>query len=163
MSLLHRKISERWIPGSLCQQKLYTDILPGHALPIRTLWKTTTQTIKGFSYNNRLFPTMETSQSSGGSYSFGNIYSCNYFEKVLPEFEAGTISGAEEKIRQYIGEMYFMRILNISNASVHTVISLLSRLPYPTKWEPLVEPANAHHVTKWHASFYRIWIPPSRW
>ena len=23
---------------------------------------------------------------------------------------------------------------NISNASVHTVISLLSRLPYPTKW-----------------------------
>lgn len=47
---------------------------------------------------------------SGGDWSFGNIYQCNYFlETVLPRYYAGELTGGEEKIRHYIGEMYFMR------------------------------------------------------
>ena len=37
---------------------------------------------------------------------------CNYFfEQVLPKYEAGKISGAEDDLKHYIGEMYFMRAL----------------------------------------------------
>lgn len=37
---------------------------------------------------------------------------CNYFfEQVLPKYEAGKISGSEDDLKHYIGEMYFMRAL----------------------------------------------------
>lgn len=37
---------------------------------------------------------------------------CNYFfEQVLPKYEAGQISGTDEDIRHYIGEMYFIRAM----------------------------------------------------
>ena len=47
--------------------------------------------------------------SSGGP-DFGLIRAMNYFlEQVLPKKEAGLITGAEEDINQYIGEIYFLR------------------------------------------------------
>lgn len=49
---------------------------------------------------------------TGGNWSFGNIYHCNYFlEQVLPKYEAGNISGAANNIKHYIGEVYFLRAL----------------------------------------------------
>lgn len=37
---------------------------------------------------------------------------CNYFfEQVLPKYEAGKISGTDEEIKHYIGEMYFIRAM----------------------------------------------------
>ena len=104
--------------------------------------KTTTQTIKRVSViTTDTFPDNgKTSQSSGGSYSFGNIYSCNYFfEKVLPEFEAGTISGAEEKIRQYIGEMYFMRAYEYFKRLRSYGDFPIVKATLPDQMEPLVE------------------------
>lgn len=47
---------------------------------------------------------------TGGSYNFTSIYRCNYFlDNVLGEWEAGKISGSDENIRHYIGEVYFFR------------------------------------------------------
>lgn len=47
---------------------------------------------------------------TGGSYDFSSIYRCNYFlDKVLDNYEAGKITGAESGIRHYIGEAYFFR------------------------------------------------------
>lgn len=48
--------------------------------------------------------------SGGGSWSFSYINDINYFlEEVLPRYEANQIQGAEELIRHYIGEAYFLR------------------------------------------------------
>ena len=47
---------------------------------------------------------------TGGSYSFTEIYRCNYFfDNVLEQFEAGQITGIAANIRHYIGEVYFFR------------------------------------------------------
>lgn len=47
---------------------------------------------------------------SSSKIDFSLIRSMNYFlETVLPKYEAGTITGAEEDIKQYIGEIYYMR------------------------------------------------------
>ena len=49
-------------------------------------------------------------EQTGGSYSFTDIYRCNYFLNfVLPLYEAGEITGSETNIRHYIGEVYFFR------------------------------------------------------
>ena len=43
-------------------------------------------------------------------WNFFQIRDCNYFfDQVLPKYEAGKISGNENNIKHYIGEMYLMR------------------------------------------------------
>ena len=43
---------------------------------------------------------------------YGNVRICNYFlEKAVSGYEAGRISGDENKIKNYIGEAYFFRAL----------------------------------------------------
>lgn len=45
-----------------------------------------------------------------GGPDFSLIRAMNYFlEKVLPKYEAGLITGSDEDIKQYIGEIYFLR------------------------------------------------------
>ena len=47
---------------------------------------------------------------TNGGWDFKKIRDCNYFlETVLPKYEEGKISGLDENIRHYIGEMYFFR------------------------------------------------------
>lgn len=47
---------------------------------------------------------------SSAKIDFSLIRAMNYFlETVLPKYEAGAITGAEEDIKQYIGEIYYMR------------------------------------------------------
>lgn len=49
-------------------------------------------------------------------YYFANIYNCNYFlEKVIPRYEAKTLTGSEEMYKHYIGEIYFLRAWNFFN------------------------------------------------
>lgn len=49
-------------------------------------------------------------QKDGESWNFSNIYKCNYFfNNVLPNYESGVISGTSNRIRHYIGEIYFLR------------------------------------------------------
>lgn len=48
-----------------------------------------------------------------GAWDFKGIRKYNYFfSRVLPKYKAGTISGSDENIRHYIGEMYFLRAYN---------------------------------------------------
>ena len=43
---------------------------------------------------------------------YGNVRICNYFlEKATSGYEAGTISGSDEMVRNYIGEGYFFRAM----------------------------------------------------
>lgn len=44
---------------------------------------------------------------------YGNVRICNYFlEKATSGYEAGTIKGSDELIKNYIGEGYFFRAMN---------------------------------------------------
>lgn len=44
---------------------------------------------------------------------FNNIYRCNYFlEIVLPRYTEGSLTGSENMIKHYIGEIYFLRAWN---------------------------------------------------
>ena len=47
---------------------------------------------------------------TGGDYSFKSIYQCNYFLSiVLPKLASGEITGSQENLNQYVGEVYFFR------------------------------------------------------
>lgn len=47
---------------------------------------------------------------SSSKIDYSLIRAMNYFlETVLPKYEAGAITGAEDDIKQYIGEIYYMR------------------------------------------------------
>jgi hypothetical protein len=60
--------------------------------------------------DNRFIPGLWRVEASGGEWSFGNIYQANYFlSTVIPRWKAGGIVGNADNIRQYIGEMYFIR------------------------------------------------------
>ncbi len=53
-----------------------------------------------------------TVPGSGGLWEFANIRKCNYFfERVMPGYEAGTITGSKANIDHYVGEMYFFRAM----------------------------------------------------
>lgn len=122
--------------------KLYTDILPGHAYGYGLFGEDNdTDNQAGFGYNNRYIPGQwKTAQSSGGSYDFDKIYSCNYFfERVLPEYEAGRIGGNEDNIRQYIGEVYFMRAYEYFKRLRSYGDFPIVRTTLPDRMEPLVE------------------------
>lgn len=67
------------------------------------------------SYDNRWVPgqwrVKETeTDKDKEDWDFRVIRRCNYFlETVLPRFEEGTLTGSDGNIKQYIGEVYFIR------------------------------------------------------
>ena len=77
---------------------------------------------------------------TGGDYSFSTIYRCNwFFDNVLPVFEKGGITGNENNIAHYIGEVYFFRAL-----AYFSKLRSLGDFPIvaqclDNKMEPLVE------------------------
>lgn len=63
-------------------------------------------------YSNIYAPGQYQVAQEAGSWSFTDIYPCNYFLKtVLPRWNAGKITGNSANISHYIGEMYFFRAL----------------------------------------------------
>lgn len=51
--------------------------------------------------------------TDGEEWDFSNIRNCNYFlEQVLPKWNGKAITGNEENIKHYIGEIYFIRAWN---------------------------------------------------
>jgi len=61
-------------------------------------------------FDNRFVPGQWKVGSTGGDWSFTDIYQCNYFLKVvMPRFRANTITGNVTNIKHYIGEIYFLR------------------------------------------------------
>ena len=60
--------------------------------------------------DNKFIPGLWRVANTGGDWDFGNIYQVNYFlNNVIPRWKAGQIVGSEENIKQYIGEIYFLR------------------------------------------------------
>jgi hypothetical protein len=71
---------------------------------------THTDTEASRNYDNRYVPGQWKVSQSGGDWSFGDIYQCNYFlQNVVPKWKDGKIAGNTENINHYIGEMYFFR------------------------------------------------------
>ena len=62
--------------------------------------------------NGRYLKDTWTVAQKDGKWNFTNIYALNYYlQNTVARYEAGTLSGNEANIRQYIGEGYFLRAL----------------------------------------------------
>ncbi len=90
----------------------YPAVLPGH-----DQWTfgtfgidANTDNMAAMSMDNKYAPGLWLVPSTGGSWDFSEIYQLNYFlETVLPKWKNGTLTGEESKIKQAIGEVYFLR------------------------------------------------------
>lgn len=90
--------------------------------------------------------------ATGGNWSFEDIYQINYFfDRVLPLYKNGEISGAKENIEHYIGEAYFFRALAYYNKLValgdfpivrHTLADNIEQLTEASKRMPRNEVAR---------------------
>ena len=98
--------------------KLYPDILLGHGASEYGSFGVDNHTdnMAGKTYNNRYVPGQWRVGHSDGEWKFDKIYACNYFLKtVLPRYDEGKIAGNDAKIKQYIGEIYFLRAYEYFN------------------------------------------------
>ncbi len=87
-------------------------MLPKHERSTWGYWRTDANTDDMVAPNpsNIYAPGYWRVEQTGGSYSFTDIYNCNYFlDFVIPLYEAGEITGNDSNIRHYIGEVYFFR------------------------------------------------------
>lgn len=61
-------------------------------------------------YSQAYFEKNQWRVPNTGGWDFSQIRYCNYFfETVMPKYKAGQITGDDNAIRHYIGEMYFIR------------------------------------------------------
>lgn len=91
---------------------LYADILPSHGkYDYGTFGNdNNTDNMASTSYNARYVKGLWKVSESGGDWEFTKIRKTNYFlDHVLPVYEESSISGNTENIKQYIGEIYFLR------------------------------------------------------
>lgn len=71
-----------------------------------------TDNISSRNGNARFLPGQWRTGSTGGSWSFGGIYSLNYYlNTVVPRLEQNTLKGNTENIAHYIGEGYLLRAM----------------------------------------------------
>ncbi len=92
--------------------QFYTDILPAHAQWSYGQYGTDTETDNQVDlnpsdkYGNGLWKVA----SSNSNWSWTNVRNVNYWlNDILTMYQEGKISGTEANIRQYIGELYFLR------------------------------------------------------
>ena len=89
---------------------LYTHILPSHSGYSLTFVEDQYTDNQAYMTPHPRYIKDSWTVPASGSWYFKLIYDCNYFlERVLPKFEKGEISGSTTDIRQYIGEMLFLR------------------------------------------------------
>lgn len=89
-------------------------------LPTHGTWSYGTFGIDG-NTDNQVTPSMDNIYApgqflvaaEGGDWNFGNIYTLNYFlADVLPKYRNQEITGNSDNVKQYIGEVYFLRAYN---------------------------------------------------
>ncbi|WP_459188159.1 RagB/SusD family nutrient uptake outer membrane protein [Parabacteroides sp. APC149_11_2_Y6] len=91
-------------------------------------------------YDNRYVPGQWKVEQTGGSWSFDMIYSCNYFiQNVVPKWQAGEMEGDETNIKQYIGEIYFLRAYEYFKKLQEFGDFPIVKTTLPDEMEPLVE------------------------
>ena len=92
--------------------QFYQDVLPGHGA-----WNYGTYTNDNntdnqtsWSPDNKFGTGLYKTSNTNGDWSWSNIRNINYqLNQILTKYKAGSISGSDVNIRQYIGEIYFMR------------------------------------------------------
>ena len=92
--------------------RFYQDVLPGHGA-----WNYGTYTNDNntdnqtsWSPDNKFGTGLYKTSNTNGDWSWSNIRNINYqLNQILTKYKAGSISGSDVNIRQYIGEIYFMR------------------------------------------------------
>jgi SusD family. len=92
--------------------QFYQDVLPGHGA-----WNYGTYTNDNntdnqtsWSPDNKFGTGLYKTSNTNGDWSWSNIRNINYqLNQILTKYKAGGISGSDVNIRQYIGEIYFMR------------------------------------------------------
>ncbi len=92
--------------------QFYQDVLPGHGG-----WNYGTYTNDNntdnqtsWSPDNKFGTGLYKTSNTNGDWSWSNIRNINYqLNQILTKYKAGSISGSDVNIRQYIGEIYFMR------------------------------------------------------
>ena len=91
---------------------LYTNILPSHGNWSYGTFGTDENTDNQayVTYDNKYAPGQWKTSNTDDNWDFEYIYSCNYFlNQVLPKYKAKSINGSDSDIKQYIGEIYFLR------------------------------------------------------
>lgn len=64
-------------------------------------------------YPSFWIPGQKKVPSGEGDWTWDKIRSCNYFfDNVLPKFDSGLITGNQDNVKHYIGEMYVIRAYN---------------------------------------------------
>ncbi|MFV0584041.1 MAG: RagB/SusD family nutrient uptake outer membrane protein [Parabacteroides gordonii] len=93
---------------------IYPGILPSHESSVNWYgtfgWDNGTDNMiaKG-DYTDYVPGELKTAQT-GGDWEFTKIYQCNYFlQRVVDKWKSGEISGNDENVKHYIGEVYFLR------------------------------------------------------
>lgn len=124
--------------------KLYPDILPSHGGGYGVYeWDKHTDDIANQFYDNRYVPGEWKVGSTGGNWSFTRIYSCNYFiEKVIPKWKENLISGNNEQIKHYIGEIYFLRAYEYFSKLQEFGDFPIITTVFPDEKEVLIEASN---------------------
>ena len=106
----------------------FYDILPSG---IRAAADYNSDNHAAFNFSAAFVPGEYKVSQTGGMWNFSNIYNLNYFlAKVLPRYEAGTLTGNADNIRHYIGEIYFLRAYDY-------FVRLQSLGDFPIVTEPL--------------------------
>ncbi|MCR4772843.1 MAG: RagB/SusD family nutrient uptake outer membrane protein [Prevotella sp.] len=91
---------------------LYPNVLPGHGRWDYGTYLNDNNTDNQMSWSpsSKFGTGLWTVANDNGDWSWTNIRNINYdLNKILAKFKAGSISGSSTNIKQYIGEMYFMR------------------------------------------------------
>jgi hypothetical protein len=97
------------------------------------------------SYDYRYVPGQWKTSQTGGNWNFNIIYCCNYFiQNVVPKWTAGEIQGDESTIKQYIGEMYFLRAYEYFKKLEEFGDFPIIRKTLPDEMEPLVEASKRY-------------------
>lgn len=93
------------------------------------------------------------------AWGFGTIRNLNYFlEIVIPRWEAGEIEGVEKNIKQYIGEIYFLRAWEYFSKLQNLGDFLSSLRYYLIRKKILSKQVSVARATKWHVSSLATWI-----
>lgn len=122
--------------------KRYADILPEHKQ-----WTfgtfgidQATDNMAAMTYDNKYVPGEWKVGQTGGEWDFEKIYQLNYFlEVVLPRRKDNAISGNEENIDHYIGEVYFLRAFEYFKKLQSLGDFPIVRKPAPDDMEILIE------------------------
>lgn len=92
------------------------------------------------SFDNKYVPGLWKVGQTGGDWDFGNIRSCNYFlNNVEAKRKAGLLSGANENIRHYIGEVYMIRAFVYFDKLQKLGDFPIIKSVLPDEWQTLAE------------------------